>query len=220
MNYRIYSLSEQAITLSFGEVIDDAINDKVLASVSWIKENPFDGLKEVVPAFSSFTVFYDILEINKKVKGQSAYSYVKDFLEEIPFDSLKINPSERNWVTIPVKYNGPDLNYVAEHCGLKTKDLIKRHKAGEYRVYMMGFLPGFAYLGGLDAQLSTPRKISPELSIPAGSVGIAGQQTGVYPIESPGGWQIIGKTEIVLFDPAKRPMTLLKVGDYIKFEEV
>ncbi|AKZ64090.1 allophanate hydrolase [Herbaspirillum hiltneri N3] len=123
-------------------------------------------------------------------------------------------------VDIPVVYggaDGPDLDVIARHTGLSTAEVIRRHSEGEYVVYFIGFMPGFAYMGGLDPQLATPRQNEPRLTIPAGSVGIGGEQTGIYPLASPGGWQLLGRTALSLFDPTQNPPTLLRPGDRVRF---
>jgi KipI family sensor histidine kinase inhibitor len=123
-------------------------------------------------------------------------------------------------VEIPVRYGGeygPDLQAVADHTGLSTSEIVQRHSSGEYVVFFLGFQPGFAYMGGLEAALHTPRRASPRLEVPAGSVGIGGEQTGIYPATSPGGWQLIGRTDLPLFDAARRPPTLLQPGDRVRF---
>jgi len=123
-------------------------------------------------------------------------------------------------VEIPVCYGGewgPDLDFVARHAGLTTAEVIRRHAAAEYTVYMMGFLPGFPYLGGLDVSIAAPRLETPRRRVPAGSVGIAGEQTGIYPLASPGGWRLIGRTEVALFDLTARPPCLLAPGDQVQF---
>ncbi|MCO4857087.1 5-oxoprolinase subunit PxpB [Herbaspirillum sp. WGmk3] len=133
---------------------------------------------------------------------------------------LGTTASEGRTVEIPVVYGGsagPDLDNVARHTGLSTREVIERHSHAEYVVYFLGFLPGFAYMGGLDASLATPRHTTPRVSIPAGSVGIGGEQTGIYPMASPGGWQLIGRTALQLFDPSQQPPTLLRPGDRVRF---
>jgi KipI family sensor histidine kinase inhibitor len=132
------------------------------------------------------------------------------------------NPTER-WVEIPMCYGGkfgPDLAAVAAHTGLSEAEVIRRHSAGSYRVFLLGFVPGFAYLGGLDPQLATPRRETPRARVEPGSVGIAGTQTGVYPLAAPGGWQIIGRTPLSLFRPQETPPTLLHPGDRVRFRVV
>lgn len=129
-------------------------------------------------------------------------------------------PSVGRFVEIPVRYGhdaGPDLARVAAHCGLTPEEVVRRHTAGEYIVYFIGFQPGFAYLGGLDEALHTPRRAEPRVAVPAGSVGIGGAQTGIYPLSTPGGWQLIGRTELALFDPQAEPPTMLAPGDRVRF---
>ncbi|WP_304237453.1 5-oxoprolinase subunit PxpB [Jiulongibacter sediminis] len=219
MNYRIHPLSENAITLYFEQKISPDINDLVIASCLWIEENSFPGFIEVVPAYASLTIFYDLIElINQGYK--SPFLFVKSKMQEIPFESLKAGNKPKNLIEIPVEYSGEDLQIVGKHSRLSEKEIIKLHTEPEYRVYMMGFLPGFAYMGGLNQKLATPRKKKPRLKVPAGSVGIAGAQTGIYPLESPGGWQLIGLTDKKLFDPSDRKLSLLSTGDYVKFKAV
>ncbi|MFP3567173.1 5-oxoprolinase subunit PxpB [Paraburkholderia sp. SIMBA_030] len=166
---------------------------------------------EVVPGMNNLTLVFDPLEADPEtLAGQlrAAWEAVGDA------------PAPGREVEIPVQYGGefgPDLQVVANHTGLTVRDVVQRHSAGEYVVFFLGFQPGFAYLGGLDAALHTPRRSSPRLEVPAGSVGIGGEQTGIYPATSPGGWQLIGRTELPLFDPARRPATLLQPGDRVRF---
>jgi len=136
------------------------------------------------------------------------------------WDAAGEAPAAGRDVEIPVQYGGefgPDLGAVASHTGLGVREVIERHSSGQYVVFFLGFQPGFAYMGGLDEALHTPRRASPRLEVPAGSVGIGGEQTGIYPATSPGGWQLIGRTELPLFDPARRPPTLLQPGDRVRF---
>lgn len=216
MNYKIHPLSENAITIYFEQEVSPRVNDLVLATSLWIEENSFPGFIETVPAYASLTVFYDLLILAQN-GHKSPFSYVKDRLAQIPFDSLKSFDKAKKLIEIPVEYSGKDLAEVARHTKLSEKEVIRLHTEPEYRVYMMGFLPGFAYMGGLNQKLATPRKKNPRLKVPAGSVGIAGNQTGIYPLESPGGWQLIGHTDVKLFDPDDQKLSLLSTGDYVKF---
>lgn len=125
--------------------------------------------------------------------------------------------TQKSVISIPTRYNGPDLKFVADQTGLSVNELIEYHSAPLYRVFFIGFLPGFAYLGGLDSRLHCPRKSVPRTVVPAGSVGIGGAQTGIYPMESPGGWQLIGQSDLPLFRPYETSMTLLSMGDYVQF---
>ena len=155
---------------------------------------------EVVPGMNNLTIMFDPLEAAWDATGDA--------------------PSAGREVEIPVQYggeSGPDLQAVASHTGLSAKEVVARHAAGEYVVFFLGFQPGFAYMGGLEKALHTPRRSSPRVEVPAGSVGIGGEQTGIYPATSPGGWQLIGRTSVPLFDPARSPPTLLQPGDRVRF---
>ena len=166
---------------------------------------------EVVPGMNNLTIVFDPLEADSAALAnllQTAWDATADAL---------VGGRE---VEIPVQYGGefgPDLQAVASHTGLSAKEVVNRHAAGEYIVFFLGFQPGFAYMGGLEEALHTPRRSSPRLEVPAGSVGIGGEQTGVYPATSPGGWQLIGRTSVPLFDPARSPPTLLQPGDRVRF---
>ncbi|WP_143706051.1 5-oxoprolinase subunit PxpB [Emticicia sp. TH156] len=219
--YRIFSLSDSSITIDFGSVIDEAVNTRVAQLLDYCKENPFVGFSEAVPAYASLTVFYDVIQVrNAYADSPTAYALVENYLVEA-LNKLNIATSTSpNLIEIPVIYNGEDIAFVAEHHQLSIEEVIQIHSAATYRVYMMGFLPGFAYLGGMDARIATPRRASPRTSVPAGSVGIAGRQTGIYPLASPGGWQLIGHTNTPLFDMNAQPPTLLKAGDLVRFVRV
>ena len=166
---------------------------------------------EVVPGMNNLTIVFDPLEADSAALAnllQTAWDATADAL---------VGGRE---VEIPVQYGGefgPDLQAVASHTGLSAKEVVNRHAAGEYIVFFLGFQPGFAYMGGLDKALHTPRRSSPRVEVPAGSVGIGGEQTGVYPATSPGGWHLIGRTSVPLFDPARSPPTLLQPGDRVRF---
>lgn len=220
MKYEIFSLSEHAISLYFKQKISPEVNDLVLAACDWINKNPVIGFVEVVPAYASLTIFYNVLDVKPAIKSGTIAQFMEDYLQSIPFEDLKKLKRRKNIVEIPVRYNGEDLVSLCEAKKLKKSDFVKLHTSPDYRVYMMGFLPGFAYLGGLKAKLSMPRRAKPRIRVPKGSVGIAGNQTGVYPVESPGGWQLIGQTDAVLFDPKKKKKTLLKNGDTVRFVAV
>lgn len=166
------------------------------------------GVQEVVPGMNNLTLLFDPLHT------------AADTLAET-MRALWAQPPRRRalgrLVEIPVSYDGPDLGNVAAHCGLDAGEVVRRHTEPEYIVYFLGFQPGFAYLGGLDASLHTPRRAEPRMAVPAGSVGIGGAQTGIYPLATPGGWQLIGRTPLPLFDPQAEPPTLLAPGDRVRF---
>ena len=195
---------EQRIAQSVGAAVT-ALNTRVAAAA-------IPGVVETVPAFTTLLIFYDPL-----VTEYDAVAVAVQKLAQAPDSDTAAG--EGRLVEIPVCYGGtfgPDLPFVAEHAGLTEKEVIELHTGREYRIYMLGFLPGFPYLGGLDERLFTPRLAAPRTAIPAGSVGIGGEQTGVYPIASPGGWQLIGRTPLKLFDPSVGRLPYA-AGDRIRF---
>lgn len=222
-------LGEAAILIEFGKSIDLEIHRKVKALADYLDNNSFCGMIEYVAAFSSVTVFYDPLMVKvassglKQGAGQTAFEVVVAILKSLVAQLDCSTPNNPKIVEIPVCYGGefgPDLKVVASHNQLDIDEVIHIHSSGEYLVYMIGFAPGFPYLGGLDERISTPRRQSPRTTIPARTVGIAGMQTGVYPIATPGGWQLIGRTPIELFRPKQHPPSLLQAGDLVKFKPI
>ncbi|OOM07291.1 kinase A inhibitor [Clostridium saccharobutylicum] len=212
----ISQISETCALIEFGKEIDEDINKKVRILCAYLDKQPFNGMTEYVPAFSSVSIIYDPLYM----KSESPYEVVKDILEDIISHLDFSSNDEEHIVEIPVCYGGefgPDIEHVAEINNITVDDVIKIHSEGKYLVYMIGFAPGFPYLGGMSEKIVAPRRESPRTAIPAGSVGIAGMQTGVYPIETPGGWQLIGRTPIKMFDLDGNPKSLLKSGDIAKF---
>ncbi len=221
MRYTVHPISEKSLTVYFDQVIDEKLNDLVISSCNWLKQNPFKGFIEVVPAFASFSIFYDLVEINRQKKySETCFQYVSKLIDQIPFADLTRNQYKGEEFIVPVRYTGKDLKWVSDFLKLPEKEIILYHTSKIYRVYMMGFLPGFAYLGGVDDRLVVPRKKTPEIDIEAGSVGLAGNQTGVYPVSSPGGWQIIGHTSFQFFDPAEPEVSVLQAGDRVRFIEM
>ncbi len=216
-----------AIVIKLGDQVDLETHRKVSILSRYLDEHPFEGMLEVIPAYYSVTVVYDPLQVflSERKKSSTAqylspYEVVHHQVEAIVenLDDAAI-PNPRH-VEIPVCYGGEfgeDLTYVAEMNGLTPDEVIAIHTSGSYLVYMLGFAPGFPYLGGMDPRIAAPRKDTPRLRIPRGSVGIAGEQTGVYPLETPGGWQLIGRTPISLFEPDNQPPALLSSGDRISF---
>ncbi len=201
---------DSALLIIFGDRIEEGINKKVHAVANAIEKASPDWLIEVVPTYTSIYVYYNPLKLS--------YQEVLDAIK--PFLSAEPKEEKPRIVEIPTVYGGkfgPDIEFVAQYNGLTIDDVIEIHSKPLYRVYMLGFTPGFAYLGGMDERIATPRLEKPRLKVPAGSVGIAGKQTGIYPIESPGGWRLIGRTPLRLFTPEKDPPTLLQPGDYVKF---
>ena len=216
--YKIFPLSDSAITIDFGNVIDENINDIVMQLFQYCINNPFMGMKEAMPAYASLTIFYDVFSVRKKYTSfKTAYAFVEDYLIKSCENIGEGESFEKRTIEIPVAYDGEDLSYVADYHQISEVRVVELHTTPTYRVYMMGFLPGFAYMGGLDTRIATPRRATPRKKVPAGSVGIAGSQTGIYPSESPGGWQLIGRTELQLYMPSADEITLLKAGDLVKF---
>ncbi len=223
-NYKIYPLGESAITIDFGNIISIEINDFVINLATQINKQNFKGFIECVPAYSSLTIFYDVFEVRNNYGDiTNSFQFVAEFLENTIKSLPKSKNSKTKTIEIPVSFDKEfaiDLEFVAESNNLKSSQVVEIFLSKTYRVFMLGFLPGFAYMGELDGRIATPRKQTPRTKVPKGSVGIAGMQTGIYPLESPGGWQIIGKTEIELFTPNKAKPTLLQTGDAVKFTKI
>jgi len=218
--YRIFPLGDASLTIDFGNVINEELNKKVLGLFYFLQKNPFQGMIEAVPAYSSLTVYYDVLALKKKATGENTvYDWAKKQVEEIVQKTSTSEAVTGRLVEVPVCYEAsfaPGINDLAFLKNLSIEEIIRIHTAKQYRVYMLGFLPGFAYMGEVDEAISMPRKQQPE-NVVAGSVGIAGIQTGIYPLASPGGWCIIGRTPLKLFDAAGDGEALLKAGDTVQF---
>ncbi len=209
---RILSVGEEAFAVEFGDAVDAALNRQVHALDAALCARPVPGLIETVPTYRSLLVMYDLLASSADAMRAALWN-VLDAL--VTADALA-----SRLVEIPAHYGGawgPDLADVAAHCGLSADVVIELHAQPVYTVAMLGFAPGFAYLLGLPEALVTPRLATPRLRVPAGSVGIAGAQTGVYALETPGGWRIIGRTDLALFDPAREAPFALRAGDRVRF---
>jgi KipI family sensor histidine kinase inhibitor len=210
---RIREAGDSALLLELAGGIDPEVNARAVAIAEAVRNAGIAGVRGVISTYRSVAVYFDPLVADAAL--------VTDVLR----GAQRAAPVQRveRVVDIPVAYggdNGPDLEDVAARARMSVQEVIERHAARTYRVYMMGFLPGFAYLGTLDPALATPRRPTPRLRVPRGSVAIAGQQTGVYPTESPGGWQLIGRTSTDVFDPARTPAALLAPGDHVRFVPV
>ncbi len=217
---RLYPLGDAAVVVHFGDEIGEETHRQVRAFAAYLAEHPFEGLVEYVPAFTTVTVYYNPWVISEK--GQfNPYTKVTGFLQRmLPFVAESTQQQSQRVVEIPVVYGGdfgPDLEVVAAHNGLSPEEVIALHTQPDYLVYMIGFAPGFPYLGGLPEKIATPRRKSPRQVVPAGTVGIAGNQTGVYPLQTPGGWQLIGRTPLALFNPGSTSPSLLQAGDLVRF---
>lgn len=217
----LYPLGEAAVVLELGQVIAPATHRLLQALARLLDQHPPPGLREYVPAFTTLTVYYDPWELSQ-TSEVPPYEQVANHLQRLlpAAQAAAANYAPGPLVEIPVCYGGelgPDLAAVAQHTQLSAAEVIERHAAVEYLVYMVGFAPGFPYLGGLDARLATPRRATPRPLVPAGAVGIAGVQTGIYSLPTPGGWQLIGRTPRRLFDAGRARPSLLQAGDRLRF---
>ncbi|XID94574.1 5-oxoprolinase subunit PxpB [Paenibacillaceae bacterium WGS1546] len=227
---KIYPLGDAAVTVQLGERICTETHDRVRQLAEHLERHPFAGMIEYVPSFLSVAVYYDPFELlaahgerSDSAEQPEPYALAVELLKRIVTELKDADRNETRIVEIPICYGGelgPDLPEVAAYHGLTEQEVIDIHASADYLVYMLGFAPGFAYLGGLPERIATPRRSTPRLSIPAGTVGIAGDQTGVYPIATPGGWQLIGKTPVPLFLPSENPPTLLRAGDIVRFRSI
>jgi len=223
--FSIYYLSEQAVTIEFGHEISESLLHRISNYNNLLHQHPFPGLQTTVPAYSTLSIFYDPLQVIQatELRGRDGFEKVQNYLLDLTEQNIDQTKSSAPPITIPVCYGelyGPDIEEVADVNSLSIQDVISLHTQAVYTVYMIGFVPGFAYMGGMNEQLATPRKATPRQTIPAGSVGIAGKQTGIYPLETPGGWQIIGRTPLKLFDATHAQPALLKAGDKVIFKSI
>ncbi len=217
VNYSTYPLGETAATIAFYTKIDDDINDKVIALYNHLVTLKLDGVVDIIPSYHTVTLLFATANNNRKLIDYKAMLMLIDAAIVSCNWQVKQQP---NIVEIPVCYDvgfGLDIVALADAKKITVEDVIKLHSETAYRIYAIGFLPGFAYMGKVNSLIATPRKQTPRTSIDAGSVGIAGEQTGIYPLNSPGGWNIIGQTPLQLFDANREPAGLLKMGDNIKF---
>ena len=199
----------------FGDTISTEINQRITFTVQLIRAQRIEGIVDMIPAFVSLLINYNPLVIS--------YDALVRRLEKLLQVETKASQTVKRVFEIPVCYGGeygPDLKTIAERAGLSEQEVVDIHSSCDYLIYMLGFLPGFCYLGGLDERIHTPRLKTPRLKIPAGSVGIGGSQTGIYPMESPGGWQLMGKTPVRTYDPDRETPILMQAGEYIRFTEI
>lgn len=212
---KILTAGDSALLIEFEQKIAPEINAQITAFVHFLKEQHIEGVTDLIPAFASLLINYD-----PRVIG---YKDLKARIEELLKIEVSEEASEARVFEIPVCYGGeygPDIANIAENAGLSEQEVIDIHCSKDYLIYMLGFLPGFVYLGGLDERIHTPRLANPRISIPAGSVGIAASQTGIYPLNSPGGWQLLGMTPVKTYDPERETPILVEAGDYIRFVPV
>ncbi len=206
---RLHTLGDAALLCELPSPATLAQQQKIWAfaaeAVQW------RGVREVLPGMNNLTLLFDPQETEVSELEMQIFT---------AWPQLAVAAVEGRQIEIPVRYgggDGPDLADVAAHTGLTPAEVVRRHAAADYVVYFLGFLPGFAFMGGLPPELATPRRADPRTAVPARSVGIGGEQTGIYPLVSPGGWQLIGRTSLELFDPKNEPPTLLRPGDRVRF---
>jgi len=220
----IMPLGESAVVVEFGSAISTELNQQAVAFAVHINANQFAGFVEAVPAYASTSVFYDLAKVVREFACfANGFEAVRSMLlDELSKVTSTINDAE-NVVEIPAQFGGdggPDLENVASECGIDISNVIEIFLSRTYRVYMVGFLPSFAYMGDVDERIQVSRRDQPRLKVPKGSIGIAGPQTGVYPLETPGGWQLIGRTATEFFRPHDVAPSLLNPGDRVKFVPV
>ena len=212
---KILTAGDSSLLIEFGNEISPEINQKIKTTVQLMKEQHIEGVVDIIPAFCSLLINYDPRVIS--------YEELRNRMKALVKIEVKAEDGVKRVFEIPVCYggeSGPDIENIAEHAGLSVEEVIKIHSSRDYLIYMLGFLPGFTYLGGLDERIHTPRLANPRLKINAGSVGIGGSQTGIYPLDSPGGWQLMGMTPVKTYDPEREVPILVEAGDYIRFVPV
>jgi len=218
--YSIFPLGDSAATIDLGNTINEFLNDKIIAIQRWLMDNPFAGQKDIIVAYSSLTIIYDPFVVRQHIPSASTvFDWIRQYLQ-MAFEQSVVHPvSQSAIIRIPVCYADEfaiDLAAMAEAKNMSPQEIVALHTAAIYRVYTIGFLPGFSYMAQVHHKLITPRKPKP-VQVAAGSVGIAGAQTGIYPLDSPGGWHIIGRTPVKQFDAQTKELVKLKVGDRVQF---
>lgn len=237
--YECHMLGDSAIVIQLGTDIHVSILNRVRRLTRYLEQNRFEGFIEIVPAYTTITIYYDSFQVythyaeagikrnGGRIKGTNTLlpsrlvlQHIQQLLDNFDIENSHCGDELEEVYEIPVCYGegyGPDLEEVAAYHRVSKEEIVHLHTSQVYPVHMIGFAPGFPYLGGMDTRLVTPRKSVPQTRIPAGSVGIGGAQTGIYPFETPGGWHVIGRTPLALFRPDLDPPSLLKAGDHVKF---
>jgi KipI family sensor histidine kinase inhibitor len=210
---KITACGDSLLLVELEPAIEPLINERAIQLAARLRERGARGVRDVAPGYSTVGVHFDPLRTDLAALERAIES---EFANLAALDAIADRPP----IEIPVRYDGPDLEAVAAHAGCAVAEVVERHSARVYRVYMLGFIPGFAYMGRVDPSLAMPRHRVPRERVPAGSVGIAGLQTGVYPVDSPGGWQVIGHTSTVMFDVHRPRPSLLAAGDLVRFVPV
>ena len=212
MSGRIVALGDACVSLQFAAAIDPAVNATCIALAESLERLAIRGVRDVVPTYNAVTVHFDSLVTDRQA--------LNGLLGELAAAAPSPEDAASRTIEIPVTYGGeagPDLAAVAAFANCSEVDVVRLHGQRSYRVYMLGFLPGFAYMGTVDARIAMPRLDTPRMRVATGSVGIAGSQTGIYPCDTPGGWRIIGRTPVKLFDTSRSEPFLLKAGDRVTF---
>jgi len=214
---RFFPMGDQALIVEFGDRIDPALSAYIAAVAQRLRDLRPVGVVDIVPAYVTLALYYDPAAVGA---GTSPYEALAETVDTwLKSHSVETSAAGRT-IEIPVCYGGAfgeDLEALARAHGLSADEVVAIHSGSPYHVHMLGFVPGFAYLGGLDPRLATPRRDTPRPRVPAGSVAIAGEQTAIYPLDTPGGWQIIGRTPLQLFKPDASPPSLLNAGDTVRF---
>ncbi|HLF44912.1 MAG TPA: 5-oxoprolinase subunit PxpB [Chitinophagaceae bacterium] len=218
--YKIFPLGDAALIVDFGNSISDTVNDRVISLFKKLQQQPVRGMTEAVPAYSSLTIYYDLFSFYYKEKQEkTVFEEMKNKIITFLEQEKEVYQYKKRTVVIPVCYDkeyAADMEWITDHLKLTTEEFIRLHTSKSYRVFMLGFLPGFPYMGEVDDKIMLPRKLKPE-NVIAGSVGIAGKQTGIYPFNSPGGWQVIGRTPLKVFNKANTEPALVQTGDFVNF---
>lgn len=206
---------DSALVMEFGNKIDKKINAELSQVVDFLKDKKVSGIRDILPTYRSILINYDPRLLS--------FEELVEILKKIEIKEKSLDEGKVRLIEIPTLYGGeygPDIKNVADHANMSEEKVIKIHTGTDYLVYMMGFMPGFTYLGGLDERIATPRLKSPRVKIDAGSVGIAANQTGMYPTDSPGGWQLIGRTPVKLYDEKRKEPVFIHAGDYIRYVSI
>ncbi len=209
---KIFPVGDKALIVKMGDAISPEIHARIRKLLLSLEREPIEGIVDLIPSYNELLIQFDPIKLS--------YNDLKGFILSFDNKLTEVVLPPGRIVYVPVCYGGeygPDLSALADFHSLSEEQLVGLHSSTDYLVYMLGFTPGFCYMGGMDERIASPRKSTPGLHIPAGSVGIAGGQTGIYPIASPGGWQIIGRTPLKLFDPGRKPFFLIEMGDFVRF---
>ncbi len=203
---------DSSLLIAFEQEVNPEINRKITSLVRLIRDQHIEGILDMIPSYCALLINYDPRMVS--------YKKLTERIERLLKMEVQATNERKRVFEIPVCYGdefGPDLQQIADHAGMTVDEVISIHTSRDYLIYMLGFLPGFCYLGGLDERIHTPRLATPRIKIPAGSVGIGGSATGIYPLDSPGGWQLMGNTPVKTFDANREVPILLQAGDYIRF---